>query len=269
MRILFIGDVVGKPGRRALAELLPDLTADVSPDFIVANGENAAGGIGVTKETALEIFQAGVHVLTLGNHVFARKDVYQFLDEDPRVLRPANYPTGVPGRGWAVYSDESGQPVGVVNLCGRVFMSEHLEDPFRVSDGILEELAAYTKVVVLDFHGEATSEKGAFGRYADGRVTAVVGTHTHVQTADERILPGGTACITDVGMTGPVDSVIGVRKELIISRFLTQMPNKFEVADGESILSAVLVEADVSTGTASKIERIQVHQAPASNPVVL
>ena len=263
MKILFIGDIVGKPGRRTVAELLPGVKADVSPDFIVANGENIAGGIGVTKETALEVFRSGVDVLTLGNHVFARKDVCQFLDEEPRILRPANYPAGVPGRGWAVYSAGTGQAIALINLSGRVFMAEHLEDPFRVSDGILEEAAARTKVVLVDFHGEATSEKGAFAWYADGRVTAVVGTHTHVQTADERILPGGTACITDVGMTGPVDSVIGVRKELIISRFLTQMPNKFEVADGEAVLSAVLIEADPATGRALRIERIQVNRAPA------
>lgn len=255
MRILFIGDIVGKPGRETVARMLPGLKEELSPDFVVANGENAAGGIGITKETAIEILQAGVNVVTLGNHVWAKPDIYPYLDEEPRLIKPANYPAG-PGRGWAVYPTDAGESIGVINLCGRVFM-DHLENPFRTADAILGTLAGETNVILVDFHAEATSEKAAFAWYLDGRVGAVVGTHTHVQTADERILPGGTAYITDVGMTGPVDSVIGVKKELIISRFLTQMPNKFEVAEGELLLSAVVVDVDTVSGKAVGIERLQ------------
>lgn len=258
MRILFVGDIVGKPGREVLARMMPSLMAETSPDFVIANGENAAGGMGITKDTALEILQAGVDAITLGNHVWAKKDVYSFLDEEARLIRPANYPDGVPGRGWAVYSTGAGEQIGVVNLCGRVFM-DHLENPFRAADDILGTLTAQANVIIVDFHAEATSEKAAFAWYLDGRVAAVIGTHTHVQTADERILPGGTAYITDVGMTGPADSVIGVKKELIISRFLTQMPSKFEVAGGETLLSAVVIDVNPATGKAINIERLQRH----------
>ena len=257
MRILFIGDVVGRPGREAVRALLPGLKKDLAPDIVIANGENCAGGLGVTKDTATELLDAGVEVLTLGNHVFAKKDVYKFLDDEPRVVRPANYPAGCPGRGWAIYKDSCGRRVGVVNLCGRVYMNEHFDDPFRMADRILKELSEQTRVILVDFHAEVTSEKGAMAWYLDGRVTAVIGTHTHVPTADERVLPQGTACISDVGMTGPENSVLGVKKELIIQKFLSQMPNKFEVADGPVALSAVLVEADPSTGRASGISRIR------------
>jgi len=260
LRILFIGDIVGRPGREAVAEMLPSLMAETSPDLVIANGENAAGGMGITKETALEILQAQVDAITLGNHVWAKKDVYSFLDEERRLIRPANYPNGVPGRGWAVYNTGTGEAVGVINLCGRVFM-DHLEDPFKAADKILETLAAHTNVIIVDVHAEATSEKAALAWYLDGRVAAVIGTHTHVQTADERILPGGTAYITDVGMTGPVDSVIGMKKELIISRFLTQMPSKFEVAEGKTLLSAVVIDIDSSAGKATNIERLQRYHA--------
>ena len=256
MRILFIGDIVGKPGRHAVAQALPQLAQELGADFVIANGENAAGGMGITRETAQEILQAGVHVVTMGNHVWAKKDVYPYLDEEPRIIRPANYPSGVPGRGWAVYTTEKGEPIGVMSICGRVFM-DHLENPFLVADSILETLAPETNVILIDFHAEATSEKTAFACYMDGRVGAVIGTHTHVQTADERILPGGTAYITDVGMTGPGDSVIGVKKDLIISRFLTQMPTRFEVASGETVLSAVVVDVDSSTGKATGIKRLR------------
>jgi len=262
LRILFIGDIVGRPGRQAVAQMLPGLKEELSPDFVIANGENAAGGMGITQETAVEILQAGVDVITLGNHVWRRPEVYPYLDEEPRILRPANYPSGVPGRGWEVYSTGTGEPVGVVNVCGRVFMDD-LENPFRAADSILETLAPETSVILVDFHAEATSEKAAFGWYLAGRVGAVIGTHTHVQTADERILPGGTAYITDVGMTGPVDSVIGVKTDLIISRFLTQMPSKFEVAEGDVLLSAVIVDLDASTGSAVGIERLQRNHAEA------
>ncbi|MDH7481757.1 MAG: TIGR00282 family metallophosphoesterase [Armatimonadota bacterium] len=259
MRLLFIGDIVGRPGREAVSQLLPALREEYSPDFIVANGENAAGGMGITMETAAEVFQSGVDVVTLGNHVWSKKEVYTYLNEEQRLLRPANYPAGVPGRGWNIYLTKNGIRIGVINLCGRIFM-ENLEDPFRTADAILLELSQHTNLIFVDFHAEVTSEKSALGWYLAGRVTGVLGTHTHVQTADERILPGGTAFISDVGMTGPIDSVIGVKKELIISRFITQMPTKFEIAEGKAMLSAVLVEADCSTGQALSVMRIQRNQ---------
>jgi metallophosphoesterase (TIGR00282 family) len=256
LRILFIGDIVGKPGRQAVQHILPKLKMAQSPVFVVANGENAAGGIGVTRDTAAEIFHAGVDVITLGNHAWAKRDVFPYLDKEPRLLRPANYPDGTPGRGWGIYSADTGESIAIISLCGRVFM-DHLENPFRVADSILETLSGDTDVILIDLHGEATSEKSAFGWYMDGRVNAVVGTHTHVQTADERILPNGTAYITDVGMTGPTDSVIGVTKDLVITRFLTQLPGRFEVAEGDSVLSAVTIDIDTSTGRAVKIDRLQ------------
>jgi len=256
LRILFIGDIAGKPGRLAVARLLPGIRKDFSPDFVIANGENAAGGIGISKDTALELFQIGADALTMGNHVWAKREVYPYLNEETRIVRPANYPAGAPGRGWAVYPVPSGGTIGVANLCGRVFM-ESLENPFRVADEIIGTLKAQTNVVLLDFHAEATSEKVALGFYLDGRASAVVGTHTHIQTADDKILAGGTAYISDVGMTGPVDSVIGVKKELILERFLTMMPNKFEIAEGEALLSAVLIDVDPTTGRATGIQRIQ------------
>ena len=256
MRVLFIGDVVGEPGRVAVAHRLPKLREELSPGLVIANGENAAGGVGITQQTALELFHAGVDVITLGNHAWAKREVYPYLDREPRLLRPANYPDGTPGRGWGVYTATTGESVGIVALCGRVFM-DHLENPFRVADAILETLTRHADVIVVDFHGEATSEKSAFAWYVDGRVQAVVGTHTHVQTADEKVLPGGTAFITDAGMTGPVNSVIGVNKDLIIQRFLTQLPNRFEVAEGETVLSAVVIDIDGDAKRATCIKRLQ------------
>lgn len=256
MNILFVGDIVGKPGRQAILQILPNLRDELSIDFVIANGENAAGGMGITRETASDIFRAGADVITLGNHVWAKRDSYEYINEESRIVRPANYPNGAPGRGWAVYHTDRGGAVGIANVCGRVFM-EHLDNPFTIMDRVIETLKHQSDVILVDFHAEATSEKIAFGWYVDGRVAAVIGTHTHVQTADERILPNGTAYITDVGMTGPVDSVIGVKKDLIISRFLTQMPSKFEIAEGEMIFSAVLMDIDSSTGKALSIERIQ------------
>ena len=262
VRILFVGDIVGKPGRQAAARLLPGLTEEFSPDFVIANGENAAGGMGITKDTASQIFGAGVDAVTLGNHVWAKKEVYPYLNEEPRLVRPANYPAGVPGRGSAIFRTAGGDSIGVICLCGRVFM-DCLENPFTIADALIETLAPESDVILVDFHAEATSEKTAFGWYVDGRVGAVIGTHTHVQTADERILPGGTAYITDVGMTGPADSVIGVKKEIILSRFLTLMPSKFEVADGDGFLSAVVLDLDSSTGKATGIERVQRTMSPS------
>ena len=255
MRILFIGDIIGRPGRQTVARLLPALREEYRPDFVIANGENAAGGMGITRDTAREILNAGVDAITLGNHVWRKKDIYPYLDQDVRLIRPANYPAGCPGRGWSVFRLDGGT-LGVVNLCGRIFM-ECLDNPFLAADGILETLGVESDVIIMDFHAEATSEKSAFAWYMDGRVAAVIGTHTHVQTADERVLPNGTAYITDVGMTGPSDSVIGVRKELIISKFLTLMPAKFEISENETFLSAVIVDADPSTHKAVGIERLQ------------
>ena len=255
MRILFIGDIIGRPGRQTVARLLPEIREEFRPDFVIANGENAAGGMGITQDTAREILNAGVDAITLGNHVWKKKDIYPYLDQEARVIRPANYPAGCPGRGWFVFNLEAGK-LGVVNLCGRIFM-ECLDNPFLVADAILETLSVETDVIIVDFHAEATSEKSAFAWYMDGRAAAVIGTHTHVQTADERILPNGTAYITDVGMTGPRDSVIGVRKELIISKFLTLMPAKFEISEDQTFLSAVIVDADPSTHKAVGIERLQ------------
>jgi 2',3'-cyclic-nucleotide 2'-phosphodiesterase len=256
LRIIFIGDIVGSPGRQAVAHVLPKLKEEFSPDLIIANGENAAGGTGITQDVAREIFGNGVDVITLGNHAWAKKDIYPYLDDEPRIVRPANYPNGVPGRGWAICHADAGVPVAVVNLCGRVFM-DHLDNPFRAIDQILEKLRNQAGIVLVDFHAEATSEKVAFGWYVDGRVSAVIGTHTHVQTADEQVLPDGTAYITDVGMTGPVDSVIGVKKDIIISRFLTHMPNKFEIADGRTLLSAVMMDIDSDNGRAIAIHRLR------------
>ncbi|MHB0913787.1 MAG: TIGR00282 family metallophosphoesterase [Armatimonadota bacterium] len=257
MKILFIGDIVGEPGRQAVTKHLLRLKSEHGVDFVIANGENSAGGMGITTDVAEHLLSSGVDVITLGNHAWSKRDIYPYLDDEPRILRPANYPNGVPGRGYSVYQSECGTAVGVINLCGRVFM-DHLENPFRTADEALEAVSREAKVILIDFHGEATSEKIAFGWYVDGRASAVLGTHTHVQTADERVLPGGSAYITDVGMTGPRNSVIGVKKEIIISRFLTNMPNKFEIANGEIMLCGVLVQVDPLTGKAESIERLQV-----------
>ncbi len=248
-----MGDVHGRPGRRAVARRVPVLRKQLAVDFVVANAENSAGGVGLTPKTAAELFEAGVDVLTGGNHTWAKREAYELLDSDPRLVRPANYPPGVPGHGSTVIR-KGGLALAVLNLQGRVFM-EPLDDPFRVARAEVDRLREVTPFVLVDFHAEATSEKQAMGYYLDGRVTAVVGTHTHVQTADERVLPGGTGYITDVGMTGPRDGVIGVDREAILQRFLTQLPVRFEVASGAVQFNAVLVEAD-GAGRATSIRRI-------------
>jgi metallophosphoesterase (TIGR00282 family) len=257
LRILFFGDIVGRPGRNGVASMLPVWQQEFSPDIIIANGENAAGGMGITPDIATEIFADGVDVITLGNHVWQKRDIVSMLDEDARIIRPANYPPGVPGRGWGVFkvSQEKGThpPLAIVNLVGRVFMEDY-DDPFRGIDVILDEID--TPLILVDFHAEATSEKMAFGFHVDGRVSAVIGTHTHVQTADERILAEGTAYITDVGMCGPLDSVIGMNKEIILKKFLTLMPARFEVASGDPIVSAVVIELDDRSGKAVSITRL-------------
>jgi hypothetical protein len=257
MRILFIGDIVGKAGRRAIHEVLEKVILEHEIDFTIANGENAAGGMGITPPIALEILDQGVDVLTSGNHIWAKKEIIPFLDEESRILRPANYPAQVPGRGKGVFQLPNGKKVGVLNLEGRVFM-KHLDCPFREGEKEVELLKKQTEIVMVDFHAEATSEKIAMGWFLNGKVSAVLGTHTHVQTCDERILDGGTAYITDVGMTGPLDSVIGVRKEVALERLLTQIPRKFDVATGDIELQGVVVEVDQKTGKSKGIQRIRV-----------
>ncbi|MDR7545622.1 MAG: TIGR00282 family metallophosphoesterase [Armatimonadota bacterium] len=255
MRILFVGDVHGKPGRRIVAERLPALRRAYGVDAVIANGENAAGGAGLTAGVAAELFAAGVDAITGGNHIWQNREAYDLLDSDPRVLRPANYPPGVPGRGAAVITAAGGATMGVLNLQGRVFMMS-IDDPFRVGREQAALLRKSAPVVVVDFHAEATSEKVAMGWYLDGAVSAVIGTHTHVQTADERILPGGTAYISDAGMTGPRDGIIGMAREAILERFLTQLPARFEVAPGPVQLNAVVLSVDAD-GRATAIERVQ------------
>lgn len=256
MRILFVGDVVGQVGRRALKKGLRTLTRELAPDLVVVNGENAAGGHGLTPATADEILRYGADVITSGNHIWDRKEILPYLDASDRVLRPANYPHPAPGQGVGVYEGRGGTPVGVVNLMGRVFMG-HLDDPFRMIDEILRELRSRTPVIVVDFHAETTSEKMAFAWYVDGRVSAVVGTHTHVTTADERVLPGGTAFITDVGMTGPHESVIGMETQGALDRFLSQRPTRFEPATGDVRMAGVLIETSAEDGRSTAIRRVE------------
>lgn len=257
MNILFIGDIVGKPGREAIQKLLERVISDYRVEFIIANGENAAGGMGITPAIAKEIFDHGIDILTSGNHIWAKKEIFPFLEEERRILRPANYPPQVPGRGVGLFSSRNGEKVGVVNLEGRVFM-KHLDCPFRTGEKEVEGLRKETSIIVVDFHAEATSEKVAMGWFLDGRVTAVIGTHTHVQTSDEKILEGGTAYITDAGMTGPQDSVIGIRKQIALNRLLTQIPWKYDVATGVIELQGVVIKVDGVTGKSTGIQRIRV-----------
>ncbi len=256
MNLLFIGDIVGRPGRRAVKNVLPDLIDAYTPDAIIANGENAAGGIGLTQDTAEELFSLGVTVLTTGNHVWRKKELYKFLENDTRIVRPANYPPGAPGKGATVVHLPCGIRLGVINLIGRVFMAP-LDCPFRVADSIVTELSEKCDLIVVDFHAEATSEKIAMGWFLDGRVACVVGTHTHVQTADERILPKGTGYMSDLGMTGPIDSVLGVRTDIIIDRFLTGLPRQFQIASGPTELCGAVVTIDDGTGKTRAIKRIR------------
>ena len=251
MRILMIGDVVGRPGRRAVREFLPGLCHDYGIGLVIANGENSAGGIGITSDTAKELFDCGVDVITTGNHVWAKKEIIPYLDGELPILRPLNFPPGVPGRGFLEVKD-----VLIVNLIGRVFIGE-FDCPFRAMDCLLSEINKDHKIIIVDFHAEATSEKVAMGRYLDGRVSAVLGTHTHIGTADACIFPQGTAYVTDVGMVGPVDSVIGVDAESAIRSFLTGMPHRFFMGEGTASFDAVLVDVDEATGKAIKIKRIQ------------
>jgi metallophosphoesterase (TIGR00282 family) len=248
--VLVIGDVIGRPGRRAVARLMPGIIEKYGVDLVVANAENIAGGIGVTIATAQELLDAGVNVLTSGNHVWAEKEIIPHLDGDLPLLRPLNYPLGVPGRGYLV----AGQAM-VVNLIGRTFMG-NFDCPFRAMDRLLGELETQPPVIIVDFHAEATSEKVALGRYLDGRVSAVLGTHTHVGTTDAQLLPRGTAYVTDIGMTGPIDSIIGDDIEAVTRRFLTMIPHRLSVGKGKVVLNAVLLEVDEASGRALSIERI-------------
>lgn len=256
MRILFIGDIVGKPGRLAVKALLPNLVSRYKISAVLANGENAAGGFGITEPTAAELFTCGIDIITTGNHVWDKKDAVPYLAKEHRILRPLNYPPEVPGSGSIIFTAQKKYPIAVLNISGRIFMNT-LDCPFRSAKAALQKVRESAKIVIIDFHAEATSEKIAFGYYVDGLASAVIGTHTHVQTADEKILPGGTAYITDVGMTGPVAGVIGIEKEQIIEKFLTHMPKKFNVAEGKALLSAVVVEIDEENGRATGIQRVQ------------
>jgi 2',3'-cyclic-nucleotide 2'-phosphodiesterase len=257
VRILFVADAIGSPGRRVLKQLLRLVRADLRADVVVANGENSAGGFGIIPEGVAEFFEAGVDVITTGNHVWDKKEILPLLDSEPRLLRPANYPPGNPGHGHVV-REFGGVRLAVLNLQGRTFMAP-IDDPFRAADALLAGLEGQADVVVVEFHAEATSEKQAFARYLDGRVAAVVGTHTHVQTADERIQPRGTARITDLGMTGGHDGIIGMKADLSVDRQLRQSRGeRLQPADGDLRLQGAVVEVDVKTGLARSIERVDV-----------
>lgn len=266
MKLLFIGDIVGQPGRNAVKTLLPKLREQHTLDFVIANGENSAGGSGITPKTAAEIFSAGVDVITSGDHLWDQKEVMELLANENRFLRPTNYPTEVPGNGSGIFQVQSPAnstvqrfndlTIGVLNVQGRTFMQQQLGNPFSIAADEVKKLREQTKIIFVDFHAEATSEKIAFACSLDGLVSAVVGTHTHVQTADEQIFPGGTAYLTDAGFTGPHESVLGREIEPVIKKFLTQMPQRFEVAKNKILLQGALIEIDEATGKAVKIQRV-------------
>lgn len=256
MKILMIGDVFSQAGRKAVKQLVPGLVAEHRLDLVIANVENISGGHGVDKARIREMWEAGVHLCTTGNHVWQNREIFDFIDAEPRLLRPANFPDPCPGRGWTLHKTSGGVAVVLMNLMGRIFM-QPLECPFRTADRILERLGSDLRVILVDFHAEATSEKVALGWYLDGRVSALVGTHTHVQTADERILPRGTATITDLGMTGPHDSVIGMEKDVIIQQFLDRRPTRFTAAKKDIWFHGVILDVDESSGKTRSIRRIR------------
>lgn len=256
MNVLFLGDIVGKPGRQAVGAVLPGLIRREQIAFVIANCENVAGGAGVDSGSVRELLNAGIDVLTSGNHIWRRREMVEFIQGEPRLLRPANLPPGNPGTGWTVLRTRDGVPVAVVNLIGRVFM-ESVDCPFQTVETLLPAVRRESPVIFVDMHGEATSEKGAMAWFLDGRVSAVIGSHTHVQTADERLLPNGTAFQTDAGMCGPIDSVIGIKAELAIRRFRTHMPTKFEVAGGRAVVQGAIVSVDPGSGRAHGIRRLQ------------
>jgi metallophosphoesterase (TIGR00282 family) len=259
MKVIIVGDIVGKPGRRILTATLKKLKEQHETEFVVANVENAAEGAGLIPKVGDEILAAGVDVMTSGNHIFDKKEVIQYIENQPRLLRPANYAPDAPGRGLWLGSTDSGTPVAVINVQGRIFMPPS-DCPFRAADRLLAEVGNRASVIIVDHHAEATSEKLAMGRYLDGRVSVVVGTHTHVQTADEQVMPGGTAYITDLGMTGPYDSVIGVQAQLVITRFVRGLPLRYQTASENPQLHGVVVEIDERTGKAISIVRLQVKE---------
>lgn len=252
--VVVLGDIIGEPGRKALFLSLSQIIKSKKADFVIANGENAAGGFGITGKIAGKLYSYGVNCITSGNHIWRNKEIFKIIKEDQKLLRPANYPSGTPGRGWTII-EKNGLKLGVLNLLGRVFM-EPLESPFKTARKEVANIKKETKNIIVDFHGEATSEKAAMGWYLDGMVSAVIGTHTHVQTADECILPGGTAYITDVGMTGPFDSIIGMKKENAIRKFVTLLPSKFTVAENDIRINGAAVYIDIETGKSKMIERI-------------
>jgi len=256
MKVLLIGDIVGRPGRDAVRKIVPELRKRHGIDFVIANAENIAGGSGLTPDTVDELYNNQVDVLTSGDHIWKKKEIYERLDNDIRILRPANFPESCPGRGATVVKSNTGKAVGVINVLGRVFM-KHIDCPFKAAERELKGMAGKTKIVLVDMHAEATSEKIALARFLDGRSSAIFGTHTHVQTADEKILPGGSAYITDLGMTGAHDSVIGRDSGVIIEHFLTCMPAKFEMAEGGIELQGAIVEVDEGNGKAISIKRVR------------
>jgi 2',3'-cyclic-nucleotide 2'-phosphodiesterase len=256
MKILFLGDIVGEPGRKGVREKLGGMREKHGADFCIANGENSAGGAGITPRIAEYLFAGGVDVITLGDHTWDNREVLGIIDREPRVIRPANYPEGAPGKGFVVVSNKAGKKIGVINLLGRQFLKFHPDCPFRKIDELLASLEKETKILVIDFHAEATAEKIAFGRYVDGRVSAVFGTHTHVPTADSQVFPKGTGYITDVGMCGPHDSVIGTQVDPVIKRMLSQLPQKFSMADRDVRINGALVEIDEVTGKALSMKRV-------------
>jgi len=257
MKVLFIGDIMGEPGRRAVARMVPRLVSQRQIDVVVGNGENAAGGFGITPELAEELFRAGLSAITTGNHAWDKKEILDYFPRERRLLRPANYPEGVPGQGSVIVQAKNGEEIAIIQLMGRAYMPT-LDCPFQVAKREVGKLRKRVAAVLVDMHAEATSEKMAMGHYLDGEATAVVGTHTHVQTADEQILPRGTAYLTDIGMTGPLHGVIGVKKELAIEKFLTGMPRRFEVASGPTVFCAALIELDARIGKALSIERVRI-----------
>src|SRR5687767_13820104 len=260
MKLLFVGDIVGRPGRDLVRRHIRALRASCEADFVIANGENAAGGAGITRENMYEILTAGVDVITTGNHVWDKRETLEFIGNEPRLIRPANYPQGTPGGGSCVITAANGVRVGVINVMGRVFLHA-IDDPFRIAEREIARVKADgAQVILIDMHAETTSEKLAFCYYLDGKVAAVIGTHTHVQTADERILPGGTACLTDAGFTGPHDGVIGMDKEAVIARFVTGLPGRFETASGDPRLNGASITVDPATGRATHIERISLSE---------
>jgi metallophosphoesterase (TIGR00282 family) len=255
LKILFIGDIVGRPGRRIVKAYLQDLIQTELLDLVIANGENSAGGFGINREIFQELLAAGVDVITMGNHTWDNKEIYQLLERERRIVRPANYPGGTPGEGYYIAQTQKGVPVGVVNILGQVFL-EPLACPFQTATEYIADIKKKTNIIIIDFHAEATSEKAALGWYLDGKATAVLGTHTHITTADERVLPKGTGYITDVGMTGPSNSILGIDPDIIIKKFITHLPARFEVASGPVELNGVILEID-DMGTTKSIRRIK------------